>query len=187
MITLNKLDRKLGELRKTLNGVGKDFNRNLAVAVNDTSRFCKSQISKEIQSTGLNVTQKVIKSGLADSGRATAGRTSVTVTLKKGFRFGLNAFKARQTKKGVTYRITKGGGAGRITNAFIPTRYGQGKVYVRQGKERGPLRQMRGVSPFGVCAKNKKESLVAKKTQAELIKQIDRRIRFLLLKASGKI
>lgn len=176
----------LDGLAKAVGGKTKDLKKNIAIAINDASRFCKSQIAKEIQSTGLNATQKVIKSGLTDNGRANAARPSVRVTLKKGHRFGLNAFKARQTKKGVTYKITKSGGNKRIPNAFIPTRYG-GKVYIRQDKARGPLRQLRGISPWGVFVKNQKTSLVAEKTQAELEKQIERRIRFLMLKATGSI
>jgi hypothetical protein len=176
----------LQELAKAVSGKTKDLKKNLAIAINDTSRFCKSQIAKEIQGTGLNVTQKVIKSGLKDSGRANAAKLSVQVTLEKGYRFGLNAFNARETKKGVTYKITRNGGNKNIQNAFIPKRFG-GKVYVRQSKERGPLRQLRGISPWGVFVKNQKTSLVNEKTQAELNKQVVRRIRFLTLKASGKI
>lgn len=186
MIKVGFKGAKVDELRKALGDAQKGVKRELAIALNATSKYCKSQIAKEIQATGLNTTQKVIKSGLTDSGRANAAKLAVKVTLKKSKRFGLDAFKARQTKKGVTYRITKGTGASRIPNAFIPKRYG-GKVYIRQGKQRGPLRQMRGISPWGIFVKNSKTSVVSKKTDAELTKQIDRRIRFLLLKAQGKI
>jgi hypothetical protein len=180
----------LQELAKAVSGKTKDLKKNLAIAINDTSRFCKSQIAKEIEGTGVNLTQKVIKTALKDSGRANAARLGVQITLKKGFRFGLNAFKARQTKKGVSYSITKKGGATKLPNAFIPKRYG-GKVYIRKatgkGSGRGPLRQLRGISPWGVFVKNQTTSLVSEKTQAELNKQVVRRIRFLTLKASGKI
>lgn len=186
MITLNKVDKKIGELRKALNGSSKDIKKNLAVAVNATTKFCKSQIAKEIQGSGVNLAQKVIKTGLTDSGRATAAKPGAKVTLKKGFRFGLDKFKARETKKGVTYRISKQGGSSRIPNAFIPKQYG-GKVYVREGKQRGPLRQMRGISPWGVFVRNNRVTTVGKRVRAELFKQIDRRIRFVLLKAQGKI
>jgi hypothetical protein len=185
---INISSKGIAGLTKAVKGIEKDLKKNVAVAINDSTKFCKSQIAKTIQATGINVTQKVIKSGLIDSGRANAARLGVTVTLKKGFRFGLNAFKARAVKKGgVSYKISKTSGTKNIPNAFIPTRYGSGKVYIRSGKERGPLRQMRGISPWGVFVKNDKTPVIAKQTQAELEKQIQRRIRFLTLKAQGKI
>lgn len=177
---------KLSELHKTIHSLGKSIPREMAVAINATARFVKSQIAKEIQATGLNVTQTIIKSKLKSGDRANVAKPRTSVTLRKDFRFGLDAFKASQTKKGVTYRIVKGGGRKRITNAFIPKRYG-GKVYVRQAKSRGPLRQMRGVSPWGMFVKNNKTAVVSSLAIAELNKQVQRRIRFLTLKAAGEI
>lgn len=188
MISLSSPQASIKRLSEALNGSAKLIRKELAIATNETARFCKSQIAKEIQATGINTTQKVIKSALTDSGRANANDTSVKVTLKKGFRFGLDAFKAKERKKGgVQYKISKGGGNRVIPNAFIPKKYGRGKVYIRKGNERGPLRQMRGVSPWGVFVKNRKTKPVSKRTEAELTKQVERRIRLLMLRASGQV
>jgi hypothetical protein len=110
--------------------------------------------------------------------------------LKKGFRFGLQAFNPRQTKKGVSYTISKSTGVQKVPRAFVIEKWGR-RVYIRKatgkGSGRGPLRQLRGVSPWGVFVKNNMTPTITEKTQAELNKQIERRIRFLLLKSSGRI
>jgi hypothetical protein len=60
-------------------------------------------------------------------------------------------------------------------------------VFKRVGEGRLPIIQLFGPSPWGVSIKNNLKKPTVKATKIELIKQIERRIRFLKLKQSGAI
>ena len=55
------------------------------------------------------------------------------------------------------------------------------------GKSRLPIVKLHGASPFGVMTKGKKLGPSVEATQAELEKQIQRRVRFITLKKTGAI
>ena len=63
----------------------------------------------------------------------------------------------------------------------------RGNAFIRVGKTRLPIRKLLGPSPWGVFVVGKKIGPSAQQIEAELKKQIDRRIRFILLKQSGAI
>jgi len=72
-----------------------------------------------------------------------------------GRRLPLMALKAKQVKKGVTYR-KQGGGRGRVQSAFIATmRSGHKGVFKRQGKQRRPIQELFGPSIPHVFVKDK--------------------------------
>ncbi len=57
-----------------------------------------------------------------------------------GYRLGVAKFSAKQTKRGVTFKIKKGGGRKRIGKAFIATMAsGHVGVFKREGKSRLPI------------------------------------------------
>lgn len=84
------------------------------------------------------------------------GKTGQMITLKATPRFPLKYFGAKQTKKGVSYKIPKGGGKKIAVSAFGPNipRLG-GQVFRRAGKNRLPIIALFGVSPWGTFMVNK--------------------------------
>lgn len=176
----------LMQLSEAVKGIEKDLKRNLSVAINATLGKGKSSIAKEI-ATELAASQKVIKQQIVSS-KATTTDLQGRLVLKKSFRPPLRDFGAKQNKSGVSYRISKTSGRKTIKSAFQVQKWG-GRVFIREGKERLPIRQLYGPSPWGVFVNPRRNLTETQKKllEAELGKQIDRRIRFLLLKAQGKI
>jgi hypothetical protein len=118
------------------------------------------------------------------------------VTIHGAFRLPLKHFAARQTKKGVTY--TMQGKRKLVASAFIVDSIG-GHVFARHGakiamskgryigKMKQPIKKLYGPSPLVAALKNKIRRPLQKEANAELRKQIERRIRFIKLKNSGAI
>jgi hypothetical protein len=189
MIALSVTARGEKRLGKLLQGNSKRLRREMAIAVNATSKKTVAIWAKEV-SKRIATAQKNIKATIKVSKKASAseGRSpTAVVTQKESSRISLRDFGARQNKKGVTYRIAKGGKRGFIKSAFIISKFG-GHVFERVGKERGPITKKKyGPSPWGVSLKNNLKQPTVKATKIELIKQIERRIRFLKLKQSGAI
>jgi len=169
-----------------------NIKRELATAINATAKKAKSEVSKQVRNE-LAVTKKVIDTQIKLGGRASAGSLGSSVTLRKSSRIPLRDFAARQNSKGVSYKVSKSKGRNTVSGAFQGPKPGvmkaswRGRVFKRVGEKRLPIVQLYGPSPWGVFVKRKQVGPTGKAIRAELEKQIDRRIRFLLLKASGKI
>jgi hypothetical protein len=191
MLTFTSPERQIDKLRKLLGESSKQVGRNVATALNATGKLAKSQIAKEI-TTELATPQKIVKQQISAT-KAAGGNLSVTITLKKTNRMSLRFFGARQTKKGVSYKVSKSKGRKFVPGAFQGPRPGvmkaswKGNVFKRVGTSRLPIQKLQGPSPWGVFVKKKAVRKVEKLINVELKKQLDRRIRFLTLKAQGKI
>lgn len=176
---------KLDELGRAL-GVDapKKLKRETATAINATARKTVNLLAKEIGKE-LATPQKEIKRKIAVSDKAKPQNLSATVKQRPTSRLSLKRFSARQTSKGVSYKISKTEGRKTIKGAFIQASLG-GHVYRRQGKARLPITKLDGPSPWGVTQKKKLDELVAKRdVEPELVKQIDRRIRAVNFKKQG--
>lgn len=186
-------ERKAKQLLSVLKGNTKELRRQVSIAVNAASKPVKRDLSNIIRQ------EIIIKADVAKNASNIRKMASITslrseVEVKKQKRFSLKEFKPKQNKKGVTYRISREQGRKVIPKAFMGPRPGstamrlRGHVFARKGKSRLPLVQMFGPSPWGVVAKHpEKVAKVAKAARIELAKQIRRRIRFLELKAAGKL
>lgn len=160
------------------------FKKQLAIAVGKTAKKTESHMAKQVVKT-INVAQKSVKNLLAI--KKSPSTASATVELSKSRRLYLKDFRPTQTKKGVTYRISKmQKGRNRIPNAFIVPKF-DGQVFVRDGKSRGPIKRKRGPSPYGVFTLNGYEKPTKQQALEELRKQVLDRVRFLKLKREGKI
>lgn len=183
---------KLAALKAALKNTQRNLQKELAVAVNATSRKSKSIINKEIRQE-LATTASAVSKTIAIRRTAKPGFPSAFVEVKKTARISLRDFGARQTKKGVTYRISKTQGRKTAPGAFQGPKPGamkaswHGHVFKRVGKPRLPIVKLFGASPFGVFTKGKRSGPSAAETQKELEKQIDRRVRFVILEAQGKL
>lgn len=182
---------------EAVGNAGRKMSAELAVAVNATARKTKSLMAKEVTKE-LAVAQKVVKEQITQPRKAKAAQPIAAVQLRKSDRIPLRDFGARQNKTGVSYRISKRTGRRTIPGAFVVASIG-GHVFRRGGKfaaakkgryvgrRRENIIKLFGPSPLGVYAKQKAQKPVLLGTQEELGKQVERRIRFLLLKASGTI
>jgi hypothetical protein len=194
MIGFTVQQQKVNELSKVLKGSDKLIRRQLTIAVNATGRKTTSEISKEI-ATELSTAQKNIKKTIKIKKKASNSEKVPTaiVTQSQTDRIPLRGFGARQTKKGVSYKVSKTKGRKDIQGAFQGPRPGiikpswRGRVFKRAGKSRLSIIQLFGPSPWGVFVKNKMKKPIVKESKQELIKQIERRIRFMKLKESGAI
>lgn len=177
---------QVDELAKSLKGLMKKVDRNLATAINATAKKTTTFAARELRKE-LKVPVNVLKKILRNKARATPDRLQARITVWTGYPIPLKYFSASQTKKGVTYRISpKQKGKMIYRDAFIAKQYG-GNVYRRVGKERGPLQKIFGPSPGAAFAAAGLEGKVRDFAQKELPKQIDRRIRLANLREAGVV
>ena len=185
-------DSQIAAMKKAIENTGRTLRKELVIACNQTAVKAKSIIAKQIGSE-LAVPQKVIRTTIRQSTKANDTDIKATVEVKKEKRLSLKEFGARQTKKGVSYKISKTSGRKTIPGAFQGPRPGlmkvswRGNAFKRVGKSRLPIVKLHGPSAWGVFVVGKKIGPSVEETEAELKKNIDRRIRFIALKASGAI
>lgn len=173
-------------LKAALKDTTRSIKKELRIAVNATAKKSKSITNKIIRSELANVPAKAINFTMKVHLSENANDLSAVLELKKTDRISLRNFAARQTKAGVSYQISKTQGRKTVNGAFISRKlYGQ--VFVRTSKERLPILKLWGLSPWGVMVVGKKLGPSKKETQAELEKQIQRRVRFITLKKAGTI
>lgn len=181
-----------------LDALGLNITKEIGIINWKVARKTKSLIAKQVTKE-LSVTQKVVKAQLV--ARRNASRASLVggteqaaeVELKKSRRIPLRDFKARQTKKGVSYKISKSTGRKTIAGAFKGPRPGltfvrfRGHVMQRVGSARLPIRKLYGPSPWGVHVINKQADVITPQINAELRRQMRERLRYQRLKKSGAI
>ena len=175
---------KLDELAKAVGTDGpKKLRRETATAINATAKRTINMLSKEIGKE-LATPQKAIKTTIKVASKASQNKLGATVRQRPTSRVSLKEFSARQTKKGVSYRISKTKGRKTVPGSFIVGKLGN-HVYKRKGNASLPITKLKGPSPWGVTVKNKLDELVAQRdVEPELLKQIDRRIRAVNFKRS---
>ena len=176
-------------LVESLSNVTSNLTKQLGIVANKVGRKAESLTAKDITKQ-IAVKQKTVKKEIT---RRRVGKTAVEMELRKSSRIPLRDFTARQTKKGVSYRIAKAGKRQTVTGAFPGLRPGlmntkwRGRVFARVGKARLPIRQLYGPSPWGVVVKGRRLKPITADVRAELTKQLKERIRYLKLKKSGAI
>lgn len=190
MIAFTVNQRQIKELRAALDGSDKKVRKELATVTNKTAKKVKSRMAKELKRE-LNTTAKNITKTIDVVEKASrfsqASKIRAVVRLKETSRLPLVDFKARQTKTGVTYRISKREGRKRIASAFMVRMY-QNNVYKRRAGEPKRIgKPLFGASPWAVFKKQNLEPVIVTYAKAEQYKQLKERIRFLKLKQAGTI
>lgn len=184
--------RQIAAMKAAIENTGRKLRKELAIATNQTARKGKSIIAKEIGKE-LATAQKNIRTVIRLSKKASPTDATATVEVRKESRISLKEFGARQTKKGVSYKVSKTKGRKTVLGAFQGPKPGminvrtKGNVFKRVGKSRLPIVKLMGPSAWGVFVVGKKQGPSTQEIEAELKKNIDRRIRFIKLKASGAI
>ena len=176
----------LGSLKsvtKVIEELGFNARRELKVAVSKTAKQVRIKSARKLR-TVLNAPVKVLKRAIV-GGRTTNEGLSAEVILRGGYKIPLKYFGARQTKKGMAYKISPSN-RGVIPGAFKVTRY-ENNVYQRISKQRGPVKQEKGPSPGEVYESAGVTTTALETAREQLPKQIQERIRFLTIKAQGKL
>lgn len=177
------------DLSQALGNVVDNLPKEMRIVSWKTAKKTTSFIAKAVTSE-LSVAQRVIKKQMTQK---RVGKTGAEVVLKKSNRISLKDFKARQIKKGVSYKISKSKGRKTIAGAFRGPRPGviaqklNGHVFKRIGATRNPIQKLYGPSPWGVFAINKMQAQTTPKVNLELRKQMLERLRFKKLKKAGVI
>lgn len=177
---------QMSELKKAIEGMGLDLNKQVRIALNATAKKSKSIVNKEIRKELANTTAKSINFTMKVTLSEKGDDLSAALTVKKTDRLSLRNFKPRQVKAGVSYQISKTSGRRVAHHAFISQKL-YGGVFIRTSNRRLPILKLQGPSPWGVMTVGKKTGPSKQEMQAELDKQIARRVRFLTLKKSGAI
>lgn len=192
MIEIEINAKQLRRLREAVGKSKKNIKKELAGAINATSKKTKLQVGRDIRKT-VNLKKDEAERPLSIRATATEANLVAVVSLKKTKRLGLRHFGARQDKRGVSYKISKTGGRSRVNGAFQGPRPGvmkmswKGNAFKRVGKERLPIVMLKGVSAFGAYAKNELEGPQVKEINKELSKQMERRINLNILRANGLV
>jgi len=170
-------------VKKALGDLSHRYPREIATAINATAKQVRIQASRKLK-TGMNLPSKLLKKAIY-SKSANPESLRAVIGLYRGHPFPLKYFKAKQIKRGVTYKINPTlKGKSVLRDAFIVRQYG-GNVYLRSGTARGPLIKQHGPAPGEAFERLGIAALAVAVATEELPKQINRRIRFLNLKASG--
>ena len=184
MIEVTLPTKELRKLEKAVEQAGKKLPGQVASAVNRTATRTRTHVSREIRKE-LAAPAKVVNNTLRKT-KATRKRPGAVVTLERSRRIPLRDFGARQTRAGVSYRISKQGGRQTAKSAFMISKMNN-RVFKRKGRTRLPIGQLYGPSPWGVFIKRKLKKPTLRFVQRELKKQMQQRIEFNVLKASGAI
>lgn len=181
------------KLMKALAAVSENINKELKSVNWKTAKRAQSLMAKEIGAV-LPVPQRDIKQYMRVRKN---GENGAAVELKKSNRIPLRDFKAKQTRKGVSYRASKITGRKTITEAFQGPKRGvvspvwNGRVFgripnrfMKSNPKKQAIIQLFGASPWGVYVVNKLKVPTKRAVQAELKKQLIKRIQWRTLKTN---
>jgi len=177
------------KLTDTLKTIQDGIPNAIAWGINSTSKKTRTEAARELKKEmGRYVPLKAAKSLIRARNVAKSAKLQATITLEKGHELSLKYFKPKQTAAGVQVQLNRAikGKAGRtqIAHAFVAMRLGK-KVFLRVGKSRLPIKEQFGPGPGDLIEslglKEKSVALI----KVELPKRIQRKIRFVTLKASG--
>jgi len=183
---------QLKRLTEAVSASGKKLTKEIAGAINQVSKKTKLEMGRDIRKK-VAIPKDEVEKPLSIWAQATEGNLSAVVSLKETKRLGLRHFGARQDKRGVSYKIDKTGGRKRVNSAFQGPKPGvmrmkwKGNAFKRVGASRLPIVQLKGVSAYGTYKKNEMAGPQVKSIESELTKQLERRIKLNVLRASGLV
>lgn len=183
---------QLKRLSESATAAKKSLTKELAAALNAVAKKTKLEMGRDIRAT-VNMKKDEAEKPLSIRATATPQSLQAVVSLKKTPRLGLRHFGAKQDKRGVSFKISKKGGRGRADGAFQGPKPGvmktswRGNAFKRVGSRRLPIVQIKGVSAFGAYVKNNLAGPQVEAINAELTKQMERRINLNVLRANGLV
>lgn len=170
--------------------LGANVRKEIAVVINETAKQVKIPASRELGKI-LPVPSKTLKKTIGQSRKANDRRLEAVVILRDGYEFPLRFFKPKQMTGGIQVqkdkRIKGKAGKSFLPSAFIVKEFGS-NVFLRTTTKRSPIKkQFSGVTPGQAFKDANIAALVAKVARKQLPKQLNERIRYLLVKARGQL
>ena len=188
----------LGELQRNLQVFGGSIDKEIKIIVSKTTTGTKRNIAKQI--TERLATQVKRTSEVIDIvRRPSVSRPRGHVQLEKTARLPLKHFGARQTRKGVTYRIDKRGQRKTHPTAFIPSqvahgprsrtpsgrlrpqpriRHMGGHVFARAYDNPRKLIKQFALSPWGMYVENPMQKRTVNEARETARKELANRVSF---------
>lgn len=174
--------KNLKRIEQSIANVAKNAPRQIGIANN---KAAKKKIIADVVRENVKIkasdTKKLIRKK-----RFGAQRQNAQLVLPKNMKASLKAFGARQTKKGVTYRISKTGKRSLVPGGFVVAPLGN-HAFVRKGKARLPIKKLYGTSPWSVIRIGSRKQEVVDRLRVAQVKEMLARLRYLKLKKSGAI
>ena len=174
----------MNELLAGLASATNNLPQQVNIALGQASNKVKSAVAKEIGKE-LNTPQKNIKKQITRKTDRT--RLTATVSTKASGRIPLRDFQAKQTKAGVSAKVSKRKGRKTYTgNVFVIDKFGK-HVFTRgRDPKNRRISKMKGASPFGIIRDNTQTmGDVLTVARREIRVAMEKRIRFLELKKAG--
>jgi len=176
----------LDALANVLDGMTNRLPKELVTVTNKTTKAHVREISKQIRKK-ITITNKEVLKVVTQTRKAHLSDITAEITIPRTLRPSLKSFKARQTKKGVTYKIDKTGKRRTVQGAFGPNIARLGKhVYLRTGKSRLPIRKLKGPSVLGVFLKNDLAQWSVEQIADQMGKEVEKRVRAITVSAIRK-
>lgn len=188
-LSLKINEQQLQRAMRDLQAVPRGLPKAIVGAINDTAREMATS-TKQPLSVLKQITRRVqIKAKDVRSHihvqRANRSRMRADIRLSESQRLSLKVFGARQIRRGVSYKIERGGRRQTVAGAFIAL---GGHAWRRIGRSRLPIVKLHGPSPWGVFVKALgAESQTATEMERRMAINLDQRVQFLLKKARGEI
>ena len=174
----------LERLKETLRLGAKSIGREIAVAINETSKKCSIKASRELKSE-LDLPSKVLKKAVKPGIKADSKSLETTIVLKKGHPFPLKLFLKKASAK--TGKLSKKNAAANqalVGTSFVVKRY-KNNIFRRATNKRGPLVLQVGPSPGEAFEKAGITKVTIETANEQLPKQINRRIEYWTKKMNG--
>lgn len=162
-----KLDSK--EVEKALKEASKVAEKAAIRTLNRTADKARVAASKTVRET-YNIKAGDLNRSVKTSKASRSNLTAILTIIGKPV--GLILFGARQTLKGVTYKILKNGGRAKLHHAFIAVmRSGHRGVFERAGKARLPIRERTFITMPSVWKSKKVMSVIERVVNTEIVKE----------------
>jgi len=140
--------RDIARVQRLLRDVPNALPKVMSRAINKAAAGARTRVTRRVAKL-VTLRQKDVRDQLKLR-RATYRKWTAVLTIG-GKRFALARFGARQTRRGVTYRISRAAGRKRIARGFLATMPGGHEgAYERRDRPRLPVGEKRGPSVMGV-------------------------------------
>lgn len=189
MLTMEIKAAELASLKRALGSAADQLPKETARVMNKTRAKALTRINKLVRSE-IAAPAADVKKTLRAGPRATATSLGTSVAVDKTKRLSLKSFKAKQTGRGVSYKISKKGGKKNVRDGFMGPKPGavsirlKGHAFKRTRRSRTPIVKLHGPSPWGVFLAAKLEKPTIKFIEDDLVFQTESRIKS-ILKNSG--
>jgi len=184
-LSLEVEGRGFDALKNLISDSPKKLAKQTAIAANRTAKAHTKEISRSVRDE-VSMKNKVVLRAVKVTKKASGVESQgAEITVQKKKRESLKEFGARQTKKGVSYRISKKGKRGFVPGAFIASSIG-GHAFKRKTKARLPIKKLFGVSVIAVFNKQKLIRKSREQVKARMEYEMNRRVRAVIVSSIRK-